>query len=220
MTVSLDVILHPDLVGFDGLLTKDDMAVPTWLVNTKGNDSLTYWKKVNKATADNADQTFSLLGEVDVIGEIFKQKEDTWSTEYAGRISKVTTIDTTEDIVSYELSRALRDDMTDYTRYDNSISYGNGLVYRMDYTDIQVERYTSPDKEAAGTVKGIGLDGEEVEGEVTIKLFPVGETAKSDMLLYVPETAGDENIPVIVVSHGATQTSNLFMDSSLVADRR
>ena len=28
--------------------------------------------------------------------------------------------------------------MTDYTRYDNSISYGNGLTYRLDYTDIQV----------------------------------------------------------------------------------
>ena len=36
--------------------------------------------------------------------------------------------------------QALRDEMTDYTRYDNSISYGNGLTYRLDYTCLS---YTS-----------------------------------------------------------------------------
>ena len=46
--------------------------------------------------------------------------------------------ETAADTVSYDFTRALRDEMTDYTRYDNSISYGNGLTYRLDYTDIQV----------------------------------------------------------------------------------
>ncbi len=52
------------------------------------------------------------------------------------------------------------DEMTDYTRYDNSISYGNGLTYRLDYTDIQVERFSSRDKRAVGTVSGPDLNGE------------------------------------------------------------
>ena len=36
----------------------------------------------------------------------------------------------------------------------------------------------------------------------------------TDVLLYVPETAGTKDIPVVVVWHGGSQTGHLFMDST------
>ena len=104
--------------------------------------------------------------------------------------------------------------MTDYTRYDNSISYGNGLTYRLDYTDIQVERFSSRDKRAVGTVSGPDLNGNEVEAEITIQALTLDDGYVTDVLLYVPETAGTKDIPVVVVWHGGSQTGHLFMDST------
>ena len=212
MADRLTEILNPDMGDEAGLLTKGDMPVPTWLVNSASDDSLTYWKQVNQAP--EADGTVSALGTVAVTGQVYSQQEDTWATEYAGPISKVVDLDTTADPVSYAFTKALRDEMTDYTRYDNSISYGNALTWRLDYTDIQVERFTSEDKYATGTVSGLDLNGNEVAAEITIQQMTTDEGYVSDLLLYVPETAGDSDIPVIVVWHGGSQTGHLFMDST------
>ena len=212
MAGRLTEILNPDMGGEAGLLTKGDMPVPTWLVNSASDDSLTYWKQVNHAP--EADASVAALGTVAVTGQVYGQKEDTWATEYAGQISKVVDLDTTADPVSYAFTRALRDEMTDYTRYDNSISYGNALTYRLDYTDIQVERFSSSDRRASGTVSGLNLNGNEVAAEITIQQMVTDEGYVSDLLLYVPETAGDSDIPVIVVWHGGSQTGHLFMDST------
>ena len=212
MADRLDQILNPDKGSEAGLLTKGDMPLPTWLVNAESDDSLTYWKQVNRA--DSADASVTALGSVPVSGQVYGQKEDTWATEYAGRISKVVDLETAADTVSYDFTRALRDEMTDYTRYDNSISYGNGLTYRLDYTDIQVERFSSRDKRAVGTVSGPDLNGNEVEAEITIQALTLDDGYVTDVLLYVPETAGTKDIPVVVVWHGGSQTGHLFMDST------
>ena len=212
MADRLDQILNPDKGSEAGLLTKGDMPLPTWLVNAESDDSLTYWKQVNRA--DSADASVTALGSVPVSGQVYSQKEDTWATEYAGRISKVVDLETAADTVSYDFTRALRDEMTDYTRYDNSISYGNGLTYRLDYTDIQVERFSSRDKRAVGTVSGPDLNGNEVEAEITIQALTLDDGYVTDVLLYVPETAGTKDIPVVVVWHGGSQTGHLFMDST------
>ena len=92
-------------------------------------------------------------------------------------------LETAADTVSYDFTRALRDEMTDYTRYDNSISYGNGLTYRLDYTDIQVERFSSRDKRAVGTVSGPDLNGNEVEAEITIQALTLDDGYVTDVLL-------------------------------------
>ena len=214
MSDRLKDIVNPDMGSEAGLLKKDDMPVPTWLINCQGADSLQYWKMVNRATASQPDRNISALGTVAVSGGVYQQKDDTWATEYAGRISKVTSITTNAETRSYAFTRALRDAITQYTRYDNSISYGNALTYRLDYTGIQVERYTSPDKRASGTVKGLTLDGDEVSAEISIQSMVVGDGYVSDLLIYVPDTAGDHNIPVVVAWHGGSQTGHLFMDST------
>ncbi|MCL1810001.1 MAG: S-layer homology domain-containing protein [Clostridiales bacterium] len=216
MAARLKGSLNPGTAGFEGLLTKGDMPVPTWFVNAAGTESLTYWKKVNRATSATADSTLASFGGSAVIaGDVFAQKEDAWPTEYAGKISKVTSIATNADTDGYAFSRAIRDAMAKYTRYDNSISYGNALTYRLDYTAIQVERFQPSNlaKEASGKVKGMTLDGREVEAEITIKLLRTSGGI-SDMLVYVPETAGDKDIPVVIVNHGASQTAHLFFDST------
>ena len=212
MAGRLTEILNPDMGEEAGLLTKGDMPVPTWLINRTSDDSLTYWTQVNKAP--EADGTITALGTVAVTGQVYNQKEDTWATEYAGPISKVVDLETTADPVSYAFTRALRDEMTVYTRYDNTISYGNALTWRLDYTDIQVERFTSPDKYATGTVSGKDLNGNEVAAEITIQQMTTDSGYVSDLLLYVPETAGDSDIPVVVAFHGGSQTGHLYMDST------
>ncbi|MDD6212577.1 MAG: PHB depolymerase family esterase [Clostridiales bacterium] len=205
-------IINSDKTGYEGLLTKGDMAVPTWLINEDAEDSLSYWQDVNKT--GEANQTVTAFAGAEAAGQVYPQAGDTWTTEYAGQISKVTAISTAADTEAYEFTRALRDDLTDYTRYDNTISYGNALTYRMDITAIEVERYTSEEKEASGKTEAIDQNGNVVEGEVTIKALTTSDGYITDMLLYVPETAGDEEIPVVVVWHGGSQTGHLFMDAS------
>ena len=214
MADRLKDVVNPDMGSEAGLLTKGDMPVPTWLINCSGTDSLTYWKSVNKATSGQPDRTVSSLGSVAVSGSVYQQKGDTWATEYAGRISQVVDLTTNADTQAYSFTRALRDTLTQYTRYDNSISYGNALTYRLDYTDIQVERYTSPSKRASGTVTGTTLNGREVSAQISIQSMVLDDGYVSDLLLYVPETAGSKDIPVVVVWHGGSQTGHLFMDST------
>lgn len=60
MADRLDQILNPDKGSEAGLLTKGDMPLPTWLVNAESDDSLTYWKQVNRA--DSADASVTALG--------------------------------------------------------------------------------------------------------------------------------------------------------------
>ncbi|MCL1809422.1 MAG: hypothetical protein FWG42_06645, partial [Clostridiales bacterium] len=214
MADRLKNILNPGLAGYEGLLTKGDMPVPTWLVNAGGGDSLAYWKKVNRATSAVADSSLSSFGGSDVTaGDVFAQKEDTWPTEYAGKISKTTSIATGADTGVYAFTRALRDAMALYTRYDSTISYGNALTYRLDYTAVQVDRFTSPSKAAGGKVSGKDLNGIDVEADISFRLLTTS-AGLSDMLLYVPETAGDKDIPVVIVNHGASQTAHLFFDST------
>ena len=76
MADRLDQILNPDKGSEAGLLTKGDMPLPTWLVNAESDDSLTYWKQVNRA--DSADASVTALGSVPVSGQVYSQKEDTW----------------------------------------------------------------------------------------------------------------------------------------------
>lgn len=217
LTDYIKSVLNADAGENAGLLKKSDMPVPTWFVNVKNDAaSVAYWKQVNKA--DGIGTAVNKLGAVSVSGSVYNQNGDTWATEYAGRISKVTELTTQTDTASYAFTRALRDEMVVYTRYDNTISYGNGLMYRLDYSDIQHERYTSKDKYAIGTVSGTTLSGREVSAELSMQLMPVlntaGNTVNSDLLLYVPETAGSKDIPVVVVFHGGSQTAALFMDST------
>ncbi len=215
MAKRLEGVVNPNKAdGTSGLLEKDDMPIPTWLVNYSAVDSLNYWKFVNKATDDTADGTVISFGGTAATGMVFKQKADTWATEYAGRISKVTTLNTV-NTYSYSFNRQLRDELTDYSRYDVTISYGNALNYRLDYTDLQVKRYSSPDKMASGTVSGMTHDGP-IKGEITFKALTIPSSGYVlDMLLYVPETAPDSKIPVVTIWHGASQTANLFMDSTM-----
>lgn len=217
MATRLQDIVNKNHRDFEGLLEKDDMPVPTWLVNYKGTDSLNYWRTVNKATGAAADVTLTAFGSITATGNVFVQKKDTWATEFAGPISKVTTVTIAGDATStYAFNRELRDQLTDYSRYDVSISYGNALNYRLDYTAIQVERFTSAKKEASGIVSAkVRNYKEPVKGTITIKTLTLPSGYVMDTLLYVPETAGNSNIPVVTVWHGASQTSNLFMDSTM-----
>lgn len=213
MAQRLTGVLNPDMGDEAGLLTKGDMPVPTWLINSTSQDSLTYWKQVN-LTASAGTAVTALDGTIAVTGQSYPQEGDTWATEYSGPISKVVDLDTQADPYSYDFTRALRNEMTLYTRYDNTISYGNALMYRLDYTDIQVERYSSADKQAVGYASGLDLNGNEVSGEISIQSMTLDDGYVSDLLLYVPETAGESDIPVIVVWHGGSQTGHLFMDST------
>ena len=204
-----------------GLLTAFDMPVPTYLVNEAG-DSLAHWKAVNRADAEAADAAVECLGDAEA--EVFCQKEATWATEYSGEISKVVAVETEADPYAYEFTRELRDALTDYTRYDNTVAYGNGLFNRVDYTALQVERYTTGEK-VVGEVTGINRDGSEAKAEMTIMPYTVSvepvegkyeaDTYLADLLIYVPETAPESNIPVVVVWHGGSQTGNLFFDATM-----
>ena len=202
-----------------GLLTAFDMPVPTYLVNEAG-DSLEHWKAVNRASAEA--ETAAILG--DEAADVFAQQEATWATEYSGNISKVVAVETEADVNAYEFTRELRNALTDYTRYDNTVAYGNGLFNRVDYTALQVERYTTGEK-VVGEVTGINRDGSEAKAEMTIMPYTVSveptegryesDTYLADLLIYVPETAPETNIPVVVVWHGGSQTGNLFFDATM-----
>lgn len=215
MAARLQDVVNKNHRDFEGLLEKDDMPVPTWLVNYGIVDSLNYWRTVNKANGLAADAALTSFGSIAATGNVYNQKEDTWPTEYAGRISKVTALTITGDIINYAFNRELRDQLTNYSRYDVTISYGNALNYRLDYAALQVERFSSPDKKAKGTVSGMTHDGL-IKGEITLNALVVPSSGfVLDTVLYVPETAGDKNIPVVTIWHGASQTSNLFMDSTM-----
>ena len=211
-TERLSKVWNVDAGENAGLLKKADFPVPSFFVNNTASDNEAYWMSVNKA--DTVDEQISKVGDFAVSGTVANEKEITWATEYAGNISKVVSFTTEADTMSYEFTRTMRDEMAMYTRYDNTISYGNGLMLRLDYTEAQHERYTSDAKYGEQEVTGVTLAGEEVKGTVSIQEMVASDGYYSDLLMYVPETAGDKDIPVIVVWHGGSQNGHLFMDST------
>ena len=63
------------------------MPLPTWLVNAESDDSLTYWKQVNRA--DNADASVTALGKRSGERAGIQPEGGHLGHQYAGRISKV-----------------------------------------------------------------------------------------------------------------------------------
>ncbi|MCL2165150.1 MAG: cadherin-like beta sandwich domain-containing protein [Oscillospiraceae bacterium] len=212
-----------DVLNGDGRLLKSDMPIPTWHINAANTEGYYYWRAVNRANA--SPRVITSFGNIPVSGVEIDQTGDTWGTEYSGRISKVVTINTLADTASYEFSKEVRKALTKYTRYDTSIAYGNALTLRLDYSHIAVDRFspardTLEKKDVTGRVEGVGADNLGA-GEITLKLLSganSANTAVSDMLLYVPDTAVAKHvggkIPVVNVWHGASQTAQLFFDST------
>ena len=212
MTARLKDIVNPDDGIFAGLLEKKDMAVPTWFINPQDTDALAYWQAANKAEGEGEDITE--LSGLPVEGKLFAETEDTWPTAYAGHISKVVCV-STEAPQDYAFNRAIRDQLADYMRYDNTLSYGNALTYRLDYTEAVVNSKLNGYEKTATTVEGLTLDGESFTAEVTYQRLALDNGGYTDLLMFVPDTAPAENIPVAIVMHGATQTATLFFDNTM-----
>ena len=79
------------------------MPLPTWLVNAESDDSLTYWKQVNRA--DSADASVTALGSVPVSGQVYSQKGGHLGHRVCGPDLKVD-LETAADTVSYDFTRA------------------------------------------------------------------------------------------------------------------
>ena len=213
MTARLADIVNPDDGIFAGLLEKQDMAVPTWFINSPDMKFvMDYWKAANNTQTPGVEIT-ELEG-IPVEGTCFPQGSDTWPTAYAGPISKVVSV-TTEAPQDYAFTRAIRDQLADYMRYDNTLSYGNALTYRLDYTEAVMASKQNDFEPATTTVEGLTLDDEAFTAEVTYQRMALDNGGYTDLLVFVPDTAPEEDIPVAIVMHGATQTATLFFDNTM-----
>ncbi len=117
-------------------------------------------------------------------GTLYTQSEDCLQTSYTKGVKSVVFI-SNERVEPYtaEFTKAAYDKMAVYTRYENNWANGNALMLRPDYEELGVEFHE------------FDQDG-----------------FKREYMVYKPASAPEENIPVVYVMAGNTQSMHVFFD--------
>ena len=115
---------------------------------------------------------------------VYTQSEECQQTSYTKDVAaKVIVSQLQEGSVPADFTEQFIGFMTEYTKYENTWAEGNALMLRPDY-------------EAMG-----------------VKFVPFDQDGYArEYLVYVPESAPAENIPVVYVMAGNTQTVRVFFD--------
>ena len=209
-------------------IARKDVPVPTWFAGTSDEGSVDYWKTANDcvATADSQG-VFHQDKNSDAIQTDFANSQLPSSERYG--ISQVKVTDETPD------ASEIYDFLSVYTRYDNTFAYSNALTYRLDYTAARVEAQQAA---KAGQVQRTLSDGTQILAQADTQVsghgtVQVGVIAFSDnsgdglwdpreYIIYVPEGYEGEELPILMIYPGNSQTDSIFMDSTLwwqVADQ-
>ncbi|MBP5291401.1 MAG: hypothetical protein J6Y90_02135, partial [Lachnospiraceae bacterium] len=117
-------------------------------------------------------------------GTLYTQDEECLQTSYTKDVKSVVFI-ANESVNPYtpEFTNDIYDKMAVYTRYENNWANGNALMLRPDYEELGVEFYD------------FDQDG-----------------FKRSYMVYKPASAPEENIPVVYVMAGNTQSMTVFFD--------
>ena len=209
-------------------ISKADVPVPTWFAGTADEGSVNYWKTANDcvAAADSEGVYYQDKGS-DAIATDFANSQLPADAQYGISQVKVTDGEPT--------AAELYDFLSIYTRYDNTFAYSNALTYRLDYTAARVEAQQDAKD---GQVEQTLSDGTQIWAQADTQVpghgtIQVGVIAFSDnsgdgqwdpreYIMYVPEGFEGEELPILVIYPGNSQTDSIFMDSTLwwqVADR-
>lgn len=215
ITAILDKVLEQ--VHIDGEIAPKDVPVPTVLINYTGSE--TYWQTANDCTTTGTD------------AGVYVQSidSDAYQTHYAN--SKLEDRGISEvKIAAGDIPEAgeLYAYLSQWTRYDNTFAYSNALAYRLDYTEARV---AAQQDAKDGKVNETLSDGTQIWGCEDVEIadhgtVQVGVVAFSDnsgdgkadpreYMLYIPEGFQGEELPVLIVFPGNTQTDSIFMDSTL-----
>ena len=168
-------------------ISYSEVPVPTWFVNdhpSSVENLVEYWKGANDTVASGEKGSTEGL----MGSTVYIQKEDSNSivTSYSDVRSKVAVLDQGGNgVYKTGFTKKVYDFLSYYTRYDNTTVNGNVLGVRPDYEKMGVE------------IKEMNLDG-----------------YTREYLVYVPDSAPEENIPVVFVLAGNTQTARVFFDAS------
>ncbi len=206
-------------VGIGGEIAPKDVPVPTWLIGYTGSED--YWKNANDCVSE-------------AVSGVYYQSinSNAYQTHYSNQQLK-------EQGAKYGISQVKISDgdptaaqlysfMSVYTRYDTTFAYSNAIAYRLDYTSARVAAQQAAKD---GKVDFLLSDGTQVLAQKDVKIaghgtVQVGVIAFSDnngdgkwdpreYMLYIPEGYQGEELPVMYVYPGNTQTDSIFMDSTL-----
>jgi len=185
--------LHSDFIDQTGDIifsenediSYSQIPIPTWIVN----DDLTSVKNIIeywKAANDTVDKGNT---SANLMGStVFMQDEESKNivTSYSDVLSQVAILQRGGNgIYRTGFTKKVYDFLSYYTRYDSTTVNGNVLGERPDYENMGVE------------IKQMELDG-----------------YTREYLVYVPESAPDDNIPAVFALAGNTQTAQVFFDAS------
>ncbi|MGJ9383795.1 alpha/beta hydrolase family esterase [Salipaludibacillus sp. CF4.18] len=167
-------------------ISYNEVPVPTWFVNDDLNsvENVVDYWKLANDTVDSVKGSSNGLME----STVFMQDNDSDSivTSYSDVLSKVAVLERSgNSVYTKGFTKKVYDFLSYYTRYDSTTINGNVLGVRPDYEEIGVE------------IKQMNLDG-----------------YNREYLVYVPDSAPEEDIPVVFVLAGNTQTARVFFDAS------
>ena len=203
-----------------------DIPVPTWFVNYSGETaSVSYWKTANDCASNAVNGVYYQNKNSDAYQTAYANSQLSASAQYGISQVKVTS--------DQPNAQTIYDFLSIYTRYDNTFAYSNALAYRLDYTAARV----GAQKQAAAGKAIATYQGEDYQGnaqpvelwgksDVTISghgTVQVGvftfsdnnEDGKNDpreYLVYIPEGYQGQELPVLYVYPGNTQTDGIFFD--------
>ena len=209
-------------------ISKADVPVPTWFAGTADEASMDYWKTANDCVAAaDSEGVYYQSKSSDAIATDFANSQLPEDAQYGISQVKVTG----EEPTAAEIYAFL----AIYTRYDNTFAYSNALTYRLDYTAARVEAQQIAKE---GKVQQTLSDGTQILAQADVAVdghgtVQVGVIAFSDnsgdglwdpreYIMYVPEGFEGQELPILVIYPGNSQTDSIFMDSTLwwqVADR-
>ena len=205
-------------VGIAGEMAPKDVPVPTWLANFTGSEE--HWKTANDCVAEAQGDTYYQ----DI-------NSDAYATDYANdQLGEDAQYGISQVKVNGDAPSAaeIYEFLSVYTRYDNTFSYANALAYRLDYTEARVAAQQGA---KAGQVEQTLSDGTQIWAQADVAIdghgtVQVGVIAFSDnsgdgqwdpreYLLYIPEGFEGQELPVLMIYPGNSQTDSIFMDSTL-----
>ena len=209
-------------------ISKADVPVPTWFAGTADEASMDYWKTANDCVAAaDSEGVYYQSKSSDAIATDFANSQLPEDAQYGISQVKVTG----EEPTAAEIYAFL----AIYTRYDNTFAYSNALTYRLDYTAARVEAQQIAKE---GKVQQTLSDGTQILAQADVAVdghgtVQVGVIAFSDnsgdglwdpreYIMYVPDGFEGQELPILVIYPGNSQTDSIFMDSTLwwqVADR-
>lgn len=167
-------------------ISYSEVPVPTWFVNEDLNsvENLVNYWKAANDTVEEGTRS----SDVTMGTTVFMQDEDSDNivTSYSDVRSKVAVLEKGDaSLYQKGFTKKVYNFLSYYTRYDSTSINGNVLGIRPDYEKMGVE------------IKEMVLDG-----------------YTREYLVYVPESAPKENIPVVYALAGNTQQARVFFDAS------